>query len=331
MKVIRRKFIYTLLMLASKFCTAQINLVYNGDFELYDTCPANVSSPFDYEIRKCLGWTAPTYGTSDYYNACAVSPFVDVPSNGVGYQTAYSGNGYCGFGALALTGGSGDNYTGPMWWEYVQGRFVQPLEAGHIYSISFRVSLAEVSKYAITRIGAYISETPVSGTTTEPLPFLPQVESPAGVYLTDSIGWTLIQGYYMAQGGEQYITIGNYHDMFATDTLRLLVPDFADPYSYYYLEVGDIVDRTDSLVTTVFTPNGDGINDAFILPLSAGDQLYIYNRWGNEVAQLNSDNPAWDGTANGSACTAGVYYYVWRRNTAATNQYLRKGFFQLIR
>ncbi|GAB4026487.1 hypothetical protein GCM10028809_09950 [Spirosoma gilvum] len=69
-----------------------------------------------------------------------------------------------------------------------------------------------------------------------------------------------------------------------------------------------------------FSPNGDGINDLFVIqhvPTDVTLQVEIYNRWGHLVYQnLNYKND-WDGTSNQGAKTAGAqqglpdgtYYY----------------------
>ena len=52
-----------------------------------------------------------------------------------------------------------------------------------------------------------------------------------------------------------------------------------------------------------FTPNGDGLNDIFkpictyIQPVDFN--MYIFNRWGNEVFRTSDINAGWDGTING--------------------------------
>ncbi len=76
--------------------SGQTNLVFNGDFEIYSSCPLSESSPFQnpYEITKCTGWNAPTYGTSDYFHRCATNPIVSVPSNLGGFQQPFNGDGY---------------------------------------------------------------------------------------------------------------------------------------------------------------------------------------------------------------------------------------------
>ena len=67
----------------------------------------------------------------------------------------------------------------------------------------------------------------------------------------------------------------------------------------------------------IITPNGDGINDTFIIPclLNAADypdsQLLIFNRWGDEVYRSPTPYPNdWGGTFNGSELPVDTYFYV---------------------
>jgi gliding motility-associated-like protein len=58
-----------------------------------------------------------------------------------------------------------------------------------------------------------------------------------------------------------------------------------------------------------FSPNGDGINDIFRIPsLNVTEfEVFIFDRWGNQI--FFSDNPkfTWDGTVNGQPLPDGVY------------------------
>jgi gliding motility-associated-like protein len=67
-------------------------------------------------------------------------------------------------------------------------------------------------------------------------------------------------------------------------------------------------------VPNVFTPNGDGINDAFELrgteaSALAQINLVVYSRWGQEVFRTNDPQFAWDGRYQGRALSPGVYLY----------------------
>ncbi len=70
------------------------------------------------------------------------------------------------------------------------------------------------------------------------------------------------------------------------------------------------------IVPTIITPNGDGINDLFVIPCLAQDGVYpdnsvsIINQWGDEVFYASPYHNDWDGTYNGEDLPAGTYFYV---------------------
>lgn len=74
------------------------------------------------------------------------------------------------------------------------------------------------------------------------------------------------------------------------------------------------VDRYRIFVPNAFTPNGDGLNDTFG-PLITGDiageniEMYIYNRWGEQIYEFTDLGVGWDGTYKGKLVNTGVY--VW--------------------
>ncbi len=87
-------------------------------------------------------------------------------------------------------------------------------------------------------------------------------------------------------------------------------------------------------IPNVFTPNGDGINDEFvIINLTEGSSVTIYNRWGTLVFESLSASGGrlggvWDGrTTAGIACVEGVYYYV----VTLQNGKSYRGFLELLR
>ena len=312
---------------------AQQNLVYNGDFEEYDACPIGFSDPFQTpkEITKCLGWTAPTYGTSDYYNTCASGTNVSVPANSMGEQNPFSGNGYLGGAFTNYTGGSGsDGYSGIMWWEYIQGQLISPLEQGKIYKLSMELSLAEGSDLVINEIGALFSNNSVSSPNTASLIDLPSCVFLDSNYFIDTINWIHVESYFQASGGERFITIGNFKDNFQTDTLRRydLEPSGQNPFFTYFYIDHVVLTATNFDIPNIFTPNKDGINDLWVLPFSGEEgsqKVTILNRWGNLIYEDDLNGFGWDGKMQtGEECTEGVYFYKIT-NTSIT------GFIQLVR
>ena len=202
--------------------TAQ-NLVPNPDFEMYDNCPSSIGSGY----LHCLPWEDGNNGTSDYFNACDITGFVDVPSNNFGNQLAHSGDGYAGFFVRSQT---------TDYFEYIQAPLTQPLEGGVTYHVSFYVSLADEfcgSKH----IGAYFSFQPPPYVGSDRLDVVPQIDYVIDTFLSDNAGWTLISGCFTAEGNEAYITIGNFH--LATETV--LDPDCSPAFIYSYYFIDDVV------------------------------------------------------------------------------------------
>jgi hypothetical protein len=83
-----------LLFLCLVFNSSAQNLVPNGSFEQYYSCPV-----FNGEADTCIGWHSfggiiGATGTPDYFNSCSI--VVGVPDNLCGRQMAYQGNGYMG-------------------------------------------------------------------------------------------------------------------------------------------------------------------------------------------------------------------------------------------
>ncbi|PSR04883.1 MAG: hypothetical protein BRD50_02570 [Bacteroidetes bacterium SW_11_45_7] len=69
-------------------------------------------------------------------------------------------------------------------------------------------------------------------------------------------------------------------------------------------------------VNNAFSPNGDGVNDEFVVGNARNYddfEIRIYNRWGNLVYQSDNYQNDWDGTSsNGEELPDGTYYYVIR-------------------
>lgn len=68
-------------------------------------------------------------------------------------------------------------------------------------------------------------------------------------------------------------------------------------------------------VMEAFTPNGDNMNDRWIVTNNGGlcvKQIYVtvFNRYGNIVYKNDNYNNNWDGTYNGKPVADGTYYYI---------------------
>lgn len=69
----------------------------------------------------------------------------------------------------------------------------------------------------------------------------------------------------------------------------------------------------DLRIPNVFTPNGDGVNDTWLinqLDQFPNSLVKVYNRWGSLVFESKGYITPWDGTYNGKKVPTGTYYYV---------------------
>lgn len=82
-----------------------------------------------------------------------------------------------------------------------------------------------------------------------------------------------------------------------------------------------------------FTPNNDGINDAF-KPTTNGITDYkmeVYNRWGQLVFQTSNLSEGWNGKFHKTAQPGGAYIFIVKYKNGKGKVYTRKGSFLLIR
>lgn len=82
----------------------------------------------------------------------------------------------------------------------------------------------------------------------------------------------------------------------------------------------------------VFTPNGDGQNDFFVLTAEHFTELHlsIFNRWGTMVFESSSITDQWDGKYHHEICPAGAYYYLLKAKNRSLEKTI-KGFVQIER
>ena len=101
---------------------------------------------------------------------------------------------------------------------YAQTRLLAPLRAGCTYRVTFYVRLAQGREFtfavtppiAIPRLSAHFSVMGIVAPNNDRLIAQPQVSSPPGIFLTDTANFTPVTGTFVAQGGEEYLTLGNF-------------------------------------------------------------------------------------------------------------------------
>ncbi len=87
---------------------------------------------------------------------------------------------------------------------------------------------------------------------------------------------------------------------------------------------------------SIFTPNGDNLNDMFYFYYIGVDEskpisMIVRNRWGNIVYQTNDIKNPWNGMHNGTPANIGLYNYELTAFSIHGNQHTAKGSFVLTR
>ena len=233
----RKIFIVIFLYLVSN-ANAQ-NLVLNPSFEDTIACPTTTAIPM-----QCKYWYTANIGSPDYFSEqpdifCGTSP---VPLSNAGYQYARTGIAYVGL--VTLMQPLNPNYLNRR--EYIGGELSDTLKQGHEYCVSFYISVAEELKYVTDGIGLYLSiDSAVDYTINTNLPFVPQISNPSGNIIYDTLNWVQISGTYIANGGEKYLTIGNFKDNANTliDSINNNVPQ-SRYESYLFIDDVSVIDCT---------------------------------------------------------------------------------------
>ena len=208
---------YLLLLLSVLFCLhaeAQLNLVRNCSFEEYDTCPTNIDqvryasywnyidTNYSVDSVSFYNWDPP-----EYINGCSNSYFATEPENVFAWHYPRTGN-----GMVHNVMGNWNFF--PTLPNYFQGKIVTPLIAGKSYCVSFYVVRdGHCGGLEINKIGAYLDDGSID--TTRDLSNLLSQYSPQvfdTLVVSDTLNWTKIQGSFVANGGERFITIGLFFD-----------------------------------------------------------------------------------------------------------------------
>ncbi len=215
-----------------------VNLVPNPSFEDFSLCP-----DFFSQTDRAVPWYPPTWATPDYFNTCAPTSLpISVPANEFGVQWPVTGQAYAG-AILHRDSGQGDVQS---YREYLQVKLKAPLIAGQSYAVAFYTSLGAYSPTIISSVGAHFSVGPIglpfpNGYV---LPATPQIVNPATNLIGES--WTLVQGTYVAAGGETHLTLGNFLSDLATPFLAYTGTNY---FTYYYFDDVSVVAICDPSVT----------------------------------------------------------------------------------
>lgn len=180
--------------------------------------------------------------------------------------------------------------------EYIQVQLNSALQANEKYCVRFFVCLSDSAAYAVNDIGAYFSNSPISSASGQVLPYSPQAKNnPATNPLNQRNVWLAITDSFIAQGGEQYITIGNFKDDTSVDTSSVPGGVYWGA-GYYYIDsvfvgscniVGGIKGGYGSATIEVF-PNPSSENITVNSLSTEIEKIVLYNYLGEPIFERDA-------------------------------------------
>jgi len=168
---------------------------------------------------------------------------------------------------------------------------LQPLDAGKKYNVVFYLSLMDSMRIACKNIGVHFSTGRPDGNLDSLLSLEPQIRY-VGDFLIDKEGWMEVSGSFTAQGGEDFITIGNFDGYINSDTLNLhdggVLPNIGywETAAYFMDHVTVVEDRNigmDEAENDRFTLYPNPATEAFIIEAEHGRVLRMYDMAGRLV------------------------------------------------
>lgn len=195
------------------------NLVPNHSFEAYDSC--RVVNDVYYPETGPLGWFSAA-GTPDHFLSCLpYGSFNGVPQNAWSFQYPQDGECYAGVVTYREL---------PEQREYIMIQLLEPLVVDQQYYASFYASAAWGGYtptpqlwLATNGIGMVFTTQQRQWELNDPYPAplnFAHVYSEA--IITDTVGWTLVSGTFVADSAYQYVLIGNPFDNASTDTVHFV-------------------------------------------------------------------------------------------------------------
>jgi hypothetical protein len=238
-------------LLFTVYFNAQVNLIPNPSFEQLDSCPnsqgqINLANPWFQPFTDSNGVQQ---SSTDLFSSCNNGSWGI--NNIMGSQLPRTGNSYVG----------ASYFVGIVTYrEYIEVKLNDSLLNSQTYCVTFYVSLADRCKYALSNFGVYFSNDSclhvIPPDTT--IPYTAQVLNSSSNIITDKDNWIPIELQYLAQGGENFITIGGF------DPNNIItIGGGTTNCAYYHVEDVSVID--------ISTPAYAGVDTT----ITIGDSVFI--------------------------------------------------------
>jgi outer membrane protein OmpA-like peptidoglycan-associated protein len=181
-------------------------------------------------IAIAIGWMSPTTAAADLFSSSNKEGY-GTPNNNLGMEEAQDGENYAGFRAFSYNDKEARNY--------VSSKLKMTMVKDQKYCVTFYVNLAEASKYASNNIGINFSKKQYNITEPKSIMTTTSVRDKDNLVYSGQFGWDQICGVYKAEGGEKFLTIGNFSANGETQNTRLKKGSFTGTEvvsAYYFLD-----------------------------------------------------------------------------------------------
>jgi outer membrane protein OmpA-like peptidoglycan-associated protein len=224
-----KKLIFILLLIPMQLFSQ--NLVLNPSFENLKDC----TSTYDALNNIVFNWTTPTHGTTDFISSCNnISKSNLSVSNGL--KSSKFGGNYAG-----LLFHFNDNKR-----EYIQGELSTTLLKGEKYIVSFYINLSDKSDYALKKISFLFTEKKINSNIKVELSKRNlnklkikkfKIHDINNEYFFDNKNkWILVSKEIIANGYENFITIGNFNKNSKTNKVLISNKNYTER-AYYYIDM----------------------------------------------------------------------------------------------
>jgi len=268
-------------------------------------------------VEALLYWHSAN-GTPDYLQSCLpYGNFQGLPMNYFTFQEPFEGNSCAGMFTYHQNGQA-------EYREWIIAPLLEPMVVGQTYYCSFRANAAfggnaqyPLIWLANDKVGFLFAMQDRPWVVGDPYPLPP--DHAHIVYpqiLTDTAGWTLVSGSFVADSAYRYVMIGQFFSNALTDTLHFADPNSVFPwYPWGYTlidavcvsaspdgcDLGQAVGEEAEVLPHVY-PNP--ATDALVIGHAAGSDAMVLDMLGQEV---------WNGRVQSDRYALGVAH--WPRGT----------------
>ena len=204
-----------------------------------------------------------------------------VTNNKMGKKKQTKGQAYAGLG-LCEPGWPNDGYR-----EYIEVKLLDTLKTGKVYYVEFWVSLTRFCMnpvpICVDGVGVFFSNDTLKYSiedTSQVFNVIPQVHNPIGNIIYDTTNWVKISGWFIAEGGEDYMTIGNF---IRDENLHIYYPPNNGNYAYVYIDDVSVVECDTTSPLPIIYP-------IVIYPNPAEDEFAIESKGNTELITFDIFN-----------------------------------------